>query len=123
MKCPACGAAVEDGADLCLECGEPMGDTPAAKVARAEPQGDAGNIIRPPVTTFQQPKSVSPPTRPAAPAPAAGAPPAGAPATKPAPVKRWRTDEPEPRRCPGCGGKTLAPRCPGCGIKLIHDDE
>ena len=41
MKCPACKAEVEDGADLCLECGEPMGDSPAATLARQE------NVIRP----------------------------------------------------------------------------
>ena len=36
MKCPSCGAAVEEGADLCLECGEPMGDSPVARVVRRE---------------------------------------------------------------------------------------
>ena len=58
MKCPGCGAAVEDGADLCLECGEPMGDSPAALVARAEPKPVAtpsriasGPAAAPPVFT------------------------------------------------------------------------
>lgn len=131
MKCPGCGAAVEDGADLCLECGEPMGDTPAAKVARSEAPATTGpakggaappaapksandsNIIRPPASTFHQPKPVSPPTKPAPAAPGAAA----------RPAKKWRDEEPEPRRCPGCGSKTFAVRCPGCGTKLIHDDE
>jgi hypothetical protein len=36
MRCPSCNAAVEDGADLCLECGEPMGDSPAARIARED---------------------------------------------------------------------------------------
>jgi hypothetical protein len=115
MKCPGCGAAVEDGADLCLECGEPMGDTPAAKIARAESaakgdsaKGDSANVIRPPADVFK--KTVSPPTKPAATAPAK-------------PTKKWRDEEPEPRRCPGCGTKSFAARCPGCGTKLIHDDE
>jgi hypothetical protein len=53
-QCPSCGAAVEDGADLCLECGEPMGDSPAAKLARAE------NVIRPPANAFAAPKPPPP---------------------------------------------------------------
>jgi hypothetical protein len=100
MKCPACGATVEDGADLCLECGEPMGDSPAAAVARQE------NVIRPPPATF------SPPPQPA---------------TVKAKIisakKPARAEEPEPIRCPGCGGKSLAVRCPGCGTRLRPDDE
>lgn len=129
MKCPSCGAAVEDGADLCLECGEPMGDSPAAKAARAE------NLIRPPANTFA-------PSTPAPPA-SGGAPPAkpkpkptpvpptlrGAPAPSaptipamPAAKRKWATEEPEPVRCPGCGVKSHAERCPNCGNKLKHDD-
>ena len=102
MKCPSCGVEVEDGADLCLECGEPMGDSPAAKVARQE------NVIRPPANAFT-------------PSPAS-APPKPAPAT-PAARKKWPADEPEPKRCPGCGAKSHAARCPGCGTKLRSDDE
>src|SRR5438309_1318053 len=49
MKCPWCGAGVEEGADLCLECGEPMGESPAAKVARGE------TVIRPPADAFGSP--------------------------------------------------------------------
>lgn len=100
MKCPACGAAVDDGADLCLECGEPMGDSPAAVAARAE------NVIRPPPSTF--------------------APPPPAPTVKAKivpPKKATRTEEPEPIRCPSCGGKSLAIRCPGCGMRLRPDDD
>ena len=36
MKCPSCSAEVEEGADLCLECGEPMGDSPVARAVRSE---------------------------------------------------------------------------------------
>ena len=101
MNCPSCGASVEAGADLCLECGEPMGDSPAARVARSEKA---------------PPKPVSTPTNPPPPVAPAAAKPA-------APIKKkWREEEPEPRRCPGCGTKTLAARCPGCGTKLIHDE-
>ncbi|MDB4967649.1 MAG: hypothetical protein JWN44_3338 [Myxococcales bacterium] len=116
MKCPGCGAVVEDGSDLCLECGEPMGDTPAARVAR----GERANVIRPPAELFQTPKPVVAPTKPDAPE----VPPTAAkPVAKPPVKKKWREEEPEPRRCPGCGGKTLAVRCPGCGTKLVHDDD
>jgi hypothetical protein len=100
MKCPACGATVEDGADLCLECGEPMGDSPAAAVARNE------NVIRPPAAAFAAPPA--PPTVKAKIVPA---------------KKPVRQEEPEPLRCPGCGSKSLAARCPGCGIRLRPDDE
>jgi predicted amidophosphoribosyltransferase len=99
MTCPACGAAVEEGADLCLECGEPMGDSPAAQVARNE------NVLRPPPQTFT--------------------PPPPAPTTRPATRKArtWPKEEPEPPRCPGCGIKSQAARCPGCGTRLRTDDE
>ena len=127
MKCPSCGAAVEDGSDLCLECGEPMGDSPAAKAARAE------NVIRPPAAAFApaKPTSAAPPgaapPRPAAAAPAkpaGAAPPPPSPTIpgKPAAKKKWAAEEPEPLRCPGCGVKSHAARCPNCGNKLKHDD-
>src|SRR5437660_1380697 len=75
MKCPSCGVAVEDGADLCLECGEPMGDSPAAKAARAE------NVIRPPAATFTTRPASAAPTKPAVGAPTkpGAAPPPSAP--------------------------------------------
>jgi predicted amidophosphoribosyltransferase len=113
MKCPSCGAAVEEGADLCLECGEPMGDSPAAKLARQE------NVIRPPATTFVAPKP------PGTPPPKAPGPPPPAPTLpgKPAAKKKWATEEPEPLRCPGCGLKTLAARCPSCGNRVRPDDD
>jgi DNA-directed RNA polymerase subunit RPC12/RpoP len=50
-----------------------------------------------------------------------GARPAGAAVAKAAP--RRRIEEPEPLRCPSCGGKTLAARCPGCGMRLRSDDD
>jgi predicted amidophosphoribosyltransferase len=109
MKCPGCGAAVEDGADLCLECGEPMGESPAAKVARTE------NVIRPPADVFAPPKPSKPPPSPPPPAPTIPAKPA-------AKAKKWATEEPDPVRCPGCGVKSHAERCPNCGTKLKHDD-
>jgi predicted amidophosphoribosyltransferase len=88
MKCPSCGAAVEEGADLCLECGEPMGDSPAARVARQE------NVIRQPPEAFAPPKT-----------------------------KKWPAEEPEARRCPGCGLKVRIARCPNCGTRLRSDEE
>ena len=103
--CPSCKAPVEDGADLCLECGEPMGESPAAKVARADPP--------PPTAT---------PTANPAPRPAPPPPPKTMPAM-PAAKKKWAAEEPEPVRCPGCGVKSHAARCPNCGTKLRSDDE
>jgi hypothetical protein len=128
MKCPSCGAAVEDGADLCLECGEPMGDSPAAKLARAE------NVIRPPASTFApppKPASAAPAAKPIAPQPTPipptrpGAPPPPSPTipAKPSAKKKWAAEEPEPVRCPGCGVKSHAARCPNCGNKLKHDED
>jgi predicted amidophosphoribosyltransferase len=122
MKCPSCGASVEEGADLCLECGEPMGESPAAKVARGE------NVIRPPADVFEAKKPIariptpkhtpSPLTKPSAPPPPSPTIPA-----KPAAKRKWAQEEPEPVRCPGCGVKSHATRCPNCGTKLKHDDE
>jgi hypothetical protein len=142
MKCPSCGAAVEDGSDLCLECGEPMGESPAAKAARAE------NVIRAPADAFAKPTPVArimpkptppPLTRPAgAPIPtprSSPTPPADKPVlgamkppsptipAKPAAKRKWAEEEPKPARCPGCGVKSHAARCPNCGTKLKHDDD
>jgi predicted amidophosphoribosyltransferase len=74
MKCPACGAGVDEGADICLACGEPMSDVP---FARAEEK----------------------------------------------PRKRRSEEEPEPRRCPGCGLPSRRDRCPGCGTVLRRSDD
>lgn len=115
MTCPSCGATVEEGADLCLECGEPLGDSPAAKAARAE------NVIRPPVSTFA-PKPAAP-NPVAAPRPAVPPPPSPTIPAKPAAKRKWATEEPEPLRCPGCGVKSHAARCPNCGNKLKRDDD
>jgi predicted amidophosphoribosyltransferase len=109
-SCPSCNAPVEDGADLCLECGEPMGDAPAAKTARAD-------AVRPP--SGPPPASVPPPAS-ARPAPPPS--PKTVPAM-PAAKKRWAQEEPEPLRCPGCGAKSHAARCPNCGTPLRRDDD
>ena len=122
MKCPSCNADVEEGADLCLECGEPMGDSPAARVARAEAASGGGTVIVPPAGTF---KGVAPvAAKPVGAAPIAGAKPVGgAPLAAKAAGRKWREEEPEPVRCPGCGMKTLAARCPSCGTKLRSDED
>ncbi|HEY2744069.1 MAG TPA: hypothetical protein VGL86_05585 [Polyangia bacterium] len=101
-NCPSCNASVEDGADLCLECGEPMGDSPAAKAARSDP----------PAPTASPRPVIAKPTAP---------PPKTMPAT-PVAKKKW-AEEPEPLRCPGCGLKSHAARCPDCGTRLRHDDD
>ena len=118
MKCPGCGAAVEDGADLCLECGEPMGESPAAKVARGE------NVIRPPADVFVPPRPAAPKPPPVD-KPVVGVmkPPTPTLPAKPAAKRKWAAEEPEPVRCPGCGVKSHAARCPNCGTRLKHDDD
>ena len=95
--CPSCKATVEDGSDLCMECGEPM----SARPATARPAPPA-----------------APPARPGAPPP----PPKTMPGT-PIARKKWPAEEPEPVRCPGCGAKSHAVRCPNCGTRLRKDDD
>jgi hypothetical protein len=103
---------VEDGADLCLECGEPMGDSPAARVARAE---RAASALSPPPASSPPPPSPAKPQRPSASTPTRNL-----RVVKPAAKSE---PEPEPRRCPGCGLKTTAARCPSCGTRLRTDDD
>ena len=98
MKCPSCGAGVEEGADLCLECGEPMGDSPAARVARGE-------------------------EAPTLPVPKVDVPPAPLVAAVPKRSKRRVEAEPEPLRCPGCGMLSGRQRCPNCGTVLRRSDD
>ena len=98
MKCPSCGASVEEGADLCLECGEPMGDSPVAQVIRRE---------EPTAIASESPR-VTPRTAPAVPA---------------AKRKRVIEDEPEALRCPGCGMLSRRDRCPNCGTVLRRPED
>ncbi len=110
MRCPSCGAEVEEGADLCLECGEPMGDSPAARVARAESQ--PGPAAAP-----------SDAAAPRAPMKASAIPSAFTATVRGKRSARVRDDdEREPVRCPGCGIPSKAARCPGCGLPLRTDD-
>jgi hypothetical protein len=153
MLCPSCNSEVEEGADLCLECGEPMGDSPAAKVARAEqvaavaPQRGGANscgVVSPKSgTAFAQkdPAAVPPLSQ-------------GARAESPVTTtlkgkrsalnvdhealarekrdalaetvrgkKRSPLAEPEAVRCPGCGTPSHGERCPACGTRLRRDQE
>jgi hypothetical protein len=115
MRCPSCNAEVEEGADLCLECGEPMGDSPAARVARAD------------ATTQKPSAAVAPsavaPTEPAPRAPAKLSSKLTATVSgKRSARRRDDDDDREPVRCPGCGIPTKAARCPGCGIPLRTDE-
>jgi hypothetical protein len=112
MQCPSCHAAVEEGADLCLECGEPMGDSPVARIVRSE---DANTSPLPKLDPF--PVAVVQ-TRAAPPRPAE---PAKAVVAK---VKRFRVeDDPEPTRCPGCGMLSSRQRCPNCGTVLRRSED
>jgi len=110
VRCPSCNAEVEEGADLCLDCGEPMGDSPAAKVARAEKDPSAS-----PGAASPGAASPAAPTRPAIPA-------ALVSTLRGKRSARPREEEREPIRCPGCGTPSTAARCPGCGIPLRADE-
>jgi hypothetical protein len=96
MKCPSCSAEVEEGADLCLECGEPMGDSPVARAVRAEKSVDSTEVETAPVPRIEPPKAVK---------------------------KRRVEEEPETKRCPGCGIPSTRERCPGCGTVLRRSDD
>jgi len=104
VVCPSCQAELEPEADLCLECGEPVGDSPAAKLARAD----------------AKPPPPMPP--PAAVKVQAAARPLRQTMAETGRAKRARDDEPEAVRCPGCGSPSRAARCPGCGAVLRRDD-
>jgi hypothetical protein len=102
--CPSCHAEVDAEADLCLECGEPLGDSPAAKAARAEAAANPAPASSEP----QRVRAPAPPMRPTIPATGR--------------AKRAREAEPETIRCPGCGVPSRAARCPGCGVVLRHEE-
>jgi hypothetical protein len=108
VRCPACNAEVEDGADLCLECGEPMGDAPAARLARAEKAEEAKPSV----------PAAAAPTRPAVPAALVST----LRGKRSARARPDPDEEREPVRCPGCGTPSTAARCPGCGIPLRADE-
>ncbi len=125
-SCPSCRAAVDDEVDLCLSCGEPLGDSLVARLTReASAAVDQATLPRP--APMPTPASLMKPTSPT-PAPAAdGRVRAAAPPSRPTlpsspRAKRRAVDEPEPVRCPGCGVPSRAARCPGCGAVLRHDD-
>jgi hypothetical protein len=96
-------------ADLCLECGEPVGDSPAARVARADQ--------RPPPPAPHAPPSASDGPPPSARVRAANR---ASRATIPAGpgALRRRVEEPEAVRCPGCGLSVKSDRCHGCGAPV-----
>jgi len=96
VRCPACAAEVEEGADLCFECGEPMGDSVAARVARAEQLQGAAQTPAAAATGDR----VESRRRPRAP-----------------------TSDEETTRCRGCGTPIRAEhmRCAGCGTPIRRD--
>src|SRR5262249_12390669 len=106
MNCSSCGAEVEEAADLCLECGEPIGESPAARVARQEQ-------VAAPAANAHAPQGEKAAPAKAAPAKAATA----------AKAARRSNDEPQPVRCPACGIPSRAARCPGCGVPLRATEE
>src|SRR4051812_47707013 len=110
--CPSCQADVDEEADLCLSCGEPLGDSPAARIARAELSAAAPTG---PAPTAQGATAVPEHqlVRSSGPQPSTRATLVDSPA-----ARRRRVEEPEPIRCPGCGVPSKAARCPGCGAVL-----
>src|SRR5262249_17638230 len=120
-----CQAEVEEGADLCLECGEPMGDSPAARVARADssvaaPGAPAASDATP------DPANLGRSTAPAK-SDAGSVHPSSAPRSTTPTVRGTRSplvgeEDRDPIRCPACGTPSRAARCPACGTPLRHDD-
>jgi hypothetical protein len=112
VRCPACSSEVEEGADLCLECGEPLGSGPAATVAKR----DAG-------APSTEPRPLAPPAARQPTMPERRSPPPVR-TTLPGTLRaRQRFEEPDLVRCPSCGAPTRTPRCPGCGTRIRPDDE
>ena len=101
-RCPSCQAELEPEADLCLECGEPIGDSPAARAVRSE------HAAAPPPPEPPKVRAAAPPARKTI------------PATRSA-IRRG-AEEPTAIRCPGCGIPSSKVRCPGCGAVLRSDD-
>ena len=111
MNCPDCGSVVEEGADLCMECGEPIGDSVAARIARADGERARVEFDREGETRRLRDAALPPPPSPTA------------ITVKLPPVKLpLNVDEPEPVRCLGCGVLSRAVRCPGCGAPLRRDE-
>ena len=109
MRCPACGVEVEEGADLCLECGEPMVDSPAARVARKD-----AAVKDAPAKPAPEPKRVQ-----------AVSGKGGTAAPEKMTIRgKLSALVPElaPIRCPACGAPTTKARCPADGTRLRDDD-
>jgi predicted amidophosphoribosyltransferase len=102
MKCPGCGEKVDADQDFCMECGEPIAQSPVVDVPSLPAK--APLPAKPPLA---QPSKV----------------PSFAATTLPGKASvRKRVEEPEKIRCPGCGVPSLKARCPGCGARLRDDD-
>ena len=121
MRCPECGSEIEEGADLCLECGSPLVDTPAARVARKDTSQDKKPTTR--IVTGADPDvaPVTPKELAEKPVKAPFQVPPGAKKTMRA-KRSARAEEPEPVRCPACGAPSRAARCPADGTLLRPDD-
>ncbi len=140
MRCPACGVDVEEGADLCLECGEPMGDGPAARVARAEvSQNAAAPKVgqNDPAPSRPTPPSIDPSLKEtlrgkrsalnfdkaAVEREKLSALAETVRGKKKSPLAAANKEEPEAVRCPGCGTPTRGERCPACGTRVRREEE
>jgi len=109
MDCPACSAEVEDGADLCLGCGEPL-SAAMRRAASAPPP--------PPSAQLAKPQSASVPATAMA---DVDLPPVFARASG---AKARRRGDDEDPRCPGCGIRNAreASRCRSCGARFPQHD-
>jgi len=106
--CPSCQAEVDLEADLCLSCGEPLGDSPAARLARKDAASKPTPTPAPAAEPAAKVRSASPSSKATL-------------VASPA-ARRRSVEEPEPVRCPGCGVPSRALRCPGCGAVLRKEE-
>ncbi len=116
MNCPECKSELEEDADLCLECGEPIGNSVAARVARADNKQARLEFERD-GKTRRMPSAALPPPKPR---------PSASKTTLKIPISAEpliATDEPSvPVRCSGCGALGHGDRCSDCGALLRQSE-
>ncbi len=131
MKCADCGATLEEGSDLCLECGSPVATKPkpapvgsygAAASTAPVKKSTFDDLIAEALESVEEVEQAAVPPAPD-PAPAPGglktAPPKAATTPRRA---RPADDEEQKVRCPACGVPSTKTRCGSCGVILRHDE-
>lgn len=130
MRCPDCGAALEEGSDLCLECGSPVATKPkpapvgsygAAASTPAVKKSTFDDLIAQALESVEEVEQAAVPPPPE-PAPAPSPPKAAVPKAAPPPRRARPADEDEQKvRCPACGIPSTKTRCGSCGVILRHE--